>query len=430
MFEKAPPGENWEAKYIEVKKTIHKCISHSLFSELISLRDTLNKPRNKNALYLKSLCSFGLNDQSGVQETLITENDWRCLDLLGDSFLLTGDSENAFEVFMRLKNVRAAPSILRKISLIPNLSKEVIFELLNEVKLQMPTDELQKALLAYAKGNLYHKLEEYEVAYQCFVEANELIISHNGSHNMRWEDEHFRLMELNFQTFMYTTDNSNEYIPVFIVGMPRSGSSSYAYQLSKKYEITDCGELGLIPYLLTCHGWPKSALSEDTIIQIRERYLFEIRSLNIPTKYFIDKLPMNFRYIGLIKLIFPEALFVRLSKNRDSVLWSNYKTYFPSTGLLYSSSFRDINTTQQIEAAYDKLWKKSKVPGYINQNYDEFISSLNFSEELTQNLKCRNDSVSTSTTNTATLFKVKDTPTIEKANSHLHYQTFLPKFAS
>jgi len=64
--------------------------------------------------------------------------------------------------------------------------------------------------------------------------------------------------------------------------------------------------------------------------------------LKINEKKFTDKMPMNFRYIGLILSAFPEAKIVHLKRDARATCWSIFKSYFDSDGIGYSYDQKDL----------------------------------------------------------------------------------------
>ena len=104
-------------------------------------------------------------------------------------------------------------------------------------------------------------------------------------------------------------------VPVFVVGMPRSGTSLTEQIIASHSEITGAGEVGFINDLvkraseLTEQPYPISMqhLSEDEKRQLRKTYLTRMVTRFGHSRFVVDKNPLNFNFIGVIAAVFPEA---------------------------------------------------------------------------------------------------------------------------
>ena len=79
----------------------------------------------------------------------------------------------------------------------------------------------------------------------------------------------------------------------------------------------------------------------DTINKIRYEYSEKLSKLS-NNQYIIDKLPLNFRWIGFIIKAFPEAKILHIDRNPMAVCWSNYKINFRDSGMEFTLSQKDI----------------------------------------------------------------------------------------
>lgn len=140
--------------------------------------------------------------------------------------------------------------------------------------------------------------------------------------------------------------------PVFIIGMPRSGSTLLERMLGRHAEIEAMGELPIVPRmvdLLTAQfakegRYPASLrqLSCEQIGELGQVYLTRTAELRKTSKpLFTDKLHMNWRHLPFIHLILPQASFIDLRRNALDCCWSNYKLHF-TRGHLASNDLSDL----------------------------------------------------------------------------------------
>ena len=152
--------------------------------------------------------------------------------------------------------------------------------------------------------------------------------------------------------------------PVFIVGMPRSGTTLVEQIIASHHAVYGAGESQTFRKLLTLIV--RDHLIEDTttastiiggvnmsisdmnnlpkkvFLSIREQYLDELSNLNVSENVITDKLPLNFQYIGFILSAFPEAKIVHLQRDARATCWSIYKRYFVGTVNGWAYNLEDL----------------------------------------------------------------------------------------
>ncbi|MEH6360136.1 MAG: tetratricopeptide repeat protein [Amylibacter sp.] len=139
-----------------------------------------------------------------------------------------------------------------------------------------------------------------------------------------------------------TFEDKQKTIPIFILGMPRSGTTLVEQIISSHSDVHDAGELRFMDQIMDNLDWRGGHLNPDTINNIRAEYYNNISALNIDQPFVTDKMPANFRWLGFISRAFPEAKIVHVNRNPAAVCWSNYKLYFPANGMRYSFDIEDI----------------------------------------------------------------------------------------
>ena len=141
--------------------------------------------------------------------------------------------------------------------------------------------------------------------------------------------------------------------PIFIVGLPRAGSTLIEQILASHSRVDGTHELGEIPRMvLDLQGrqpdldnprYP-GVLAELTPADFRrlgEKYLDDTRIYRGNKPYFIDKMPNNFRHIGLIHLILPNAKIIDVRRKPIACCFSSLKQLF-ATGQEFTYSVEDI----------------------------------------------------------------------------------------
>mgnify|MGYP003986176215 FL=1 len=121
--------------------------------------------------------------------------------------------------------------------------------------------------------------------------------------------------------------------PIFIVGMPRSGTSLVEQIVSNHHSVHGAGELNnfknvVTPALKNYISKKTNTINEDDLLSIRNNYIESLSNLNVAETVITDKMPVNFRLIGPILTAIPEAKIIHLTRDARATCWSNYKHYF------------------------------------------------------------------------------------------------------
>ena len=169
--------------------------------------------------------------------------------------------------------------------------------------------------------------------------------------------------------------------PIFIVGMPRSGTSLVEKILASHSDVFGAGELDYLYSLGVSKFFSESAhfqfrpldtYSKDLYESLGREYLAKIKRLNDRADRITDKLPFNFMMIGLIKIALPNARIIHCVRDARDTCLSIYKQNFATDN--YRFAF-DLKTAGQFHNIYRKLmehWHRV-MPGEI---YDIRYESL------------------------------------------------------
>ena len=209
--------------------------------------------------------------------------------------------------------------------------------------------------------------------------------------------------------FPKSSINKEEPRPIFIIGMPRSGTSLVEQILSSHREVFGAGELDFLSKsvlfeiqneLKDMKNDDYGALSKNLLLElnpgyfnkinskvfynkVREKYYNSIDSFGISESIFTDKMPLNYRFVGFILSIFPDAKIVHLKRDPMAVCWSIYKHHFKSNGNGYSSNLDDLASYFEIYRNLMDFWHKK----FPNKIYDINYEHLTVNQEKeTRNL--------------------------------------------
>lgn len=175
--------------------------------------------------------------------------------------------------------------------------------------------------------------------------------------------------------------------PIFILGMPRAGSTLLEQILSSHSQVDGTLELPNILSLSqrlrrkqidgVAPGYPAvlNTLSTADLEQFGREFIDDTRCHRQGAPYFIDKMPNNFRHIGLIKLILPNAKVIDARRNALDCCWSGYKQLF-AEGQEFSYDLADIGEYYRDYVDLMAHWD-SVLPGFVLRvNNEDVIADL------------------------------------------------------
>jgi len=175
--------------------------------------------------------------------------------------------------------------------------------------------------------------------------------------------------------------------PIFIVGMPRTGTTLVDRILSSHPDVGSAGELQAMPLAVKqLAGTPsRVVLDSETVaasadippVAIGEAYRARAAHHRPEgTPRFIDKLPANFLYVGHIIRALPQARIVCLRRNPMDTIWSNYKNLFASNSGYYAYSY-DLMDTARYYARFDRLmalWEQLWPGRVLQLSYEGLVA--------------------------------------------------------
>ena len=208
-----------------------------------------------------------------------------------------------------------------------------------------------------------------------YLNKSNLLKKEKSKFSMKDEEKKFMDIKFFFKNLDKSDlkfDNNLHKRPIFIVGMPRSGTTLLEQILSSHSKIHGAGELNYLQKIIDKLGLEKPADFKDYFSQIREFYNEEISKIS-QKNFIIDKMPSNFRWIGFIFKSLPEAKIIHIERNPMAVCWSNYKTFFVDSGMDFNLSQKDVAYYYSIYADLMKFWKQNFKERILHVNYENFV---------------------------------------------------------
>lgn len=209
--------------------------------------------------------------------------------------------------------------------------------------------------LCFALGKAFEDRDDYEQSYRYYEMGNSLKRSESRYRPEILETNTSRQREVCSREFFARRSmfGAKSPDPIFILGLPRAGSTLLEQILASHSEVEGTQELADIPRManelqgrepdMTNPRYPGilAQMSAEDFLRMGEKYLNDTRIYRTGKPFFIDKMPNNFRHIGLIHLMLPNAKIIDARREPMACCFSNLKQLF-ANGQEFTYSIDDI----------------------------------------------------------------------------------------
>ena len=326
------------------------------------------------------------------------KNDKYCT-CLGYCYQKQGLMERAIECYQAA--IVRKPESAQAYKLLSSVAKQTSTNNhLELIKAAMPLfkpDSEDFVTVSYALAKTYEDLAVYNKAFHHYRAGAEAMRSKSDYSTLRTKTvfgtikSYFKtsqppLVSIQSELKPETTPSQLPYpTPIFILGMPRTGSTLVDRMVSSHSQVVSMGELGCFEEAMKVvtgygggegfhqHFYSQSERSID-FDKLGELYVNAASPEGFSGQYFIDKYPLNFRDLGLIAKALPKAKFIHTVRNPMDTCLSNYKQLF--TLNFYSYSYCQKECAEYILLYQDLMtfWKQ-QLPGRILDVYYEEVVS-------------------------------------------------------
>ena len=244
-----------------------------------------------------------------------------------------------------------------------------------------------KALpLHFALGKCYDDTKKYDLAFKHYLEGCRL----KRKRLQYSADDNDLLLQNIRETFSkkmierFSGNGCPADLPIFVLGMPRSGTTLTEQIIASHPLVHGAGEL---PDLLQLANLPQGAQQEGYPLSIRgltqaefrimgEKYITGLRARNAESKHITDKMPANFNCVGLIHLILPHAKIVHVKRNPVDTCLSGFTRLFNRS----QHQSYDLSELGRYYRNYAKLmdhWREVLPAGsFYEVQYEDLVADI------------------------------------------------------
>ena len=244
----------------------------------------------------------------------------------------------------------------------------------------------------FAAGRILDRNGEYEAAFRQFAQANELARSDLSRQGIRYEPGR-REQEIDARIARFPSSSFRDTLsplpidltPIFVVGMPRSGTTLIEQILASHPEVEAAGEL------TTAHECEARYLAardeaglqgpvdpgnprETTLLEdAREQYIEALFERDLDARWIVDKMPANFELAGFLRLLFPEAPIVHSMRDPRATCWSLYSANFGG----HEPYYHNLEHLAHYYRQYQRImthWQEVLPAPQIDVQYEALVS--------------------------------------------------------
>ncbi|SMP18548.1 tetratricopeptide repeat-containing sulfotransferase family protein [Shimia sagamensis] len=226
----------------------------------------------------------------------------------------------------------------------------------------------------YAKVAVLEERGDYEVAYRNLLTANALRFEEAGF-DIEAEARLFDQIKQQFedQPELELAVGESEATPIFILGMPRAGSSLTETIIGRHSEVEQKGELDYLALLVNQLGLLGNPFDSAQANLFRQTYLSRLTQTG-GGAFITDKMPQNFRLIGHIATAMPMARIVHVHRDPKACCWSNFRHFFASDSLGFTNDVDCLIRYYDMYCDMMRFWSE-RFPGrIIDVNYENLVA--------------------------------------------------------
>jgi len=244
---------------------------------------------------------------------------------------------------------------------------------MKELYLDKNISEEQRCHINFGLAKACEDLGDFEQAFAHYCEGNELrkkVLNYDINQDV----ELFRKIKSNYpqivQKSLKPDKLTNNSMPIFIVGMPRSGTTLVEQIISSHSQVTGAGELNFASQFGAAIATGITEKNNESLLDFRSKYLDKLKNVSNGNLIVTDKTPQNFLYIGLLAAAFPEAKIIHVKRNPAAVCWANYKKYFVSKSTGYCYAIDDVISYHKLYENLMVFWTNTLSKRIYNLDYE------------------------------------------------------------
>lgn len=248
-----------------------------------------------------------------------------------------------------------------------------------------PADSLARMQLSFGLGKAHDDLKIYDKAFDYFAEGN--AVRRKGiAYDAAKTRAEFEAMKATFTKAFFDKHKPStieDDTPIFVVGMPRSGTTLVEQIIASHPQVFGAGELTILKTAVgkgfpldMKGGFPAGIadMPDKAFADAGHDYLDMLHARYPGLKHVTDKMPGNFLLVGFLHLMLPKAKIVHCSRNPVATCLSIFKSHFRGDGHLYGYDLAELADFHNLYADMMAHWH-AVLPGVVHDvRYEDFVA--------------------------------------------------------
>ncbi|MCP4205708.1 MAG: tetratricopeptide repeat protein [Shimia sp.] len=229
----------------------------------------------------------------------------------------------------------------------------------------------------FAKVSALEERVQYAEAYDSLLEASALQFKESGF-DIRAEERVFDQVKRQFASprGSENSEGDGSTVPIFVLGMPRAGSSLVETIIGRHSQVLQKGELDYLGKLVAQHGLLGNPLDEAQAAHLKQSYLARLTQTG-GGAFITDKMPLNFLLIGHIATAMPQARIVHVHRDPKACCWSNFRHFFSVEGLGFTADVESLLRYFEMYQDLMAFWHKRFPSRIIDVDYEALVDDPN-----------------------------------------------------
>ena len=349
--------------------------------------------KNSKSLFLAGKIFLELDEMDNAQKYLeeaikVDPENLNIRKEISIFYMTTGKLEKAIENFNHIKKIN--PLDAENHRLLSRTKKyysndDIHIKEMEHLILNTELNKEQRININFALGNVYELQKQYRKSAKFYRVANS-----EQQSRLKYDYDKEKYI-VNTITKVYTKQKikqiqivNKKNRQIFILGMPRSGTSLVEQILSSHSEVYGGGELSFIEdYLLKNRGsiglrMPDILINpnQEKILNFHNYYNEKTEYLNQDKLFITDKMPGNFKWIGLIKSAFPDSKIIHVTRDKKDTCFSIYKSYFANDACAYAYHPKNIVGFYNLYQDIMEYWKSIFQKDIYECKYEFLVNNL------------------------------------------------------
>jgi tetratricopeptide (TPR) repeat protein len=245
---------------------------------------------------------------------------------------------------------------------------------MQELYLDEKISDEQRCHINFGLAKACEDLRDFEQAFSHYNEGNALrkkLLNYDINQDVKL----FKQIKSNYPRIAKLSQEPDKLtknlMPVFIVGMPRSGTTLVEQIISSHSQVNGAGELNFAAQFGSAIATGITEVDTDALLEFRHNYLNKMQNVSNGNHIVTDKTPQNFLFIGLLAAAFPEAKIIHVKRNPAAVCWANYKQYFAQKNIGYCYAIDDVISYHKLYENLMEFWTNTLSNRIYKLDYEQ-----------------------------------------------------------